>query len=370
MKTFILILSSALLSGGPLIAGPTEEINALLEPIRAKHQLPALAGAVITHDGLIAKGTVGVRKAGTKVEATTDDLWHLGSDTKAMTATLAGTFVAEGKLAWTDTVTKHFPEFAARIDPKLREVTVMDLLSHRAGLIPNLPWQDCGQRNLIKARSEAARRLLTDPPASPVGEYTYSNAGYVVVGSILEKLGGKPWEELLRERVFTPLDIRLAGFGGTGTEGKIDQPWPHFESGKPTGSNGPDVDNRPVIGPAGTVHMPLLGWSKFLTDQLRGGAGAKALLPAEIYDTIQSAHPAAGTYGLGWVIARRPWAGGKVVMHSGSNTMNYAVCWLAVPNKFGILICTNQGGDAAEKASDEAVAVLMSWHAKNAEKKE
>lgn len=354
IAVFIAIASS-------LAAREIQDVSAILEPIREKHSLPALTAAVIDADGIVARGVTGFRKTGEKEKAAIDDLWHLGSETKAITATLAGTFVAEGSLRWDDTVAKHFPEFAARIDPALRNVTFTDLLSHRAGLTPNLPWAEFGRRNLPRERREAARKLLTSPPATPVGGYVYSNAGYVVAGAILEKLGKEPWEDLVRKRIFVPLGIKEAGFGGTGTPGKLDQPWPHFESGAAVVGNGPDTDNPPVMGPAGTIHASAGSWALFLSDQLRGAAGKKALLPNDVYDFIQKPHPEGTGYGLGWGIARRPWANGKVLTHTGSNTMNFAVCWLAVPRQFGILVCTNQAGDKAAKGADEAVAALLAW---------
>ncbi len=357
MRCLIILL--ALLSSS--LAREVRDISSILAPIRERHGLPALAAAVIDTEGILANGTVGIRKKGQKEKAGPDDLWHLGSETKAITATLAGTFVAEGTLRWEDTVESHFPEFAARIDPALKKVTITDLLSHRAGLTANLPWHEFGTRNLVRERREAARKLLTSPPLSAVGEYSYSNAGYVVVGSILEKLGKQPWEDLVRKRIFAPLGIRDAGFGGTGTPGRIDQPWPHLSSGESVGENGPATDNAPVMGPAGTCHASVESWSLFLRDQLRGGTGGKALLPTPTYDFIQRPHPAGTGYGLGWGIARRPWAGGKVLNHTGSNTMNFAVCWIAIPNKFGILVCTNQSGASAEKAADEVVAALVEW---------
>lgn len=358
------LLAGLLLLAAPLKADLNQEINGLLEPIRAKHDLPALAAAVFDTDGFFEQGTVGFRRKGNDTKAEETDLWHLGSNTKAMTATLAGTFVAEGKLSWDDPVGKHFPEFEKSIDPALQGVTIADLLAHRAGLVANIGWSGFSRRNLVSARREAAKQLLTKKPESPVGGYAYSNAGYVVVGSILEKLGGKPWEELMKERVFKPLDIQNAGFGGTGTIGKIDQPWPHEDSGKAAPMNGGFIDNAPIVGPAGTAHMPIRGWSHFLVDQLKD-ASTDALLPAPLYSTIQSPRPETSDYGLGWIVTRRGWAGGKTLTHGGSNTMNMSVCWLALPKKFGVIVCTNQGGDAASQACDDAASALIQWRAKH-----
>jgi len=73
-------------------------INDLLESVRQRHRMPAMAGAIVTSKGLVAQGAAGVRKAGTDVKVTVDDKWHLGSETKAMTATLIGSLEEQGRL--------------------------------------------------------------------------------------------------------------------------------------------------------------------------------------------------------------------------------------------------------------------------------
>src|SRR5262245_53367818 len=81
-------------------ADEPRDVGAVLAPIRAKHDLPALAGAVLVGDRIVAIGVDGVRERGRPEKATTSDLWHLGSCTKAMTATVWAMLVEEGKLAW------------------------------------------------------------------------------------------------------------------------------------------------------------------------------------------------------------------------------------------------------------------------------
>jgi CubicO group peptidase (beta-lactamase class C family) len=331
-------------------------IASLLEPIRAKYDLPAMGGAIFTTDGLVESGVTGVRKAGTTIPVTADDLWHLGSDTKAMTATLAGTFVAEKKLSWDDKIISFFPEIADQVPAANKDITIAQVLSHHAGLTPNLDWPTLAKTGSLSEGRLAAARLALTTPSFPPGAFHYANTDYVVIGAILEKIGGKPWEELMRERLFQPLGMTSAGFGGTGTMGEIDQPWPHLESGAPSPFNGPLADNPEVMGPAGTVHGTMADWAKFLADQLRGGAGMKALLPTEIYAAIQTDR--GDKYGFGWLVVDRPWAGGKALTHAGSNTMNFCVCWLAPKKKFGVLVVGNQGGQKLQRACDDAAWAL------------
>jgi CubicO group peptidase (beta-lactamase class C family) len=340
------------------------KLGAVLESIRGKYRLPALAGAIFTTDGVVDMATTGVRKAGTDIPVTTDDLWHLGSDTKIMTATLAGTFVAEKKLSWGDKVSSFFPEIAEKIPASIEDITIAQVLSHQAGLSENLSlWNRAFLTGSIMEQRRKAAELILESPAYAPGAFHYANNDYILIGAILEKISGQSWEDLMRERIFGPLKMESAGFGGTGTIGQIDQPWPHFANGEPAPENGPETDNAAYMGPCGSVHCSMADWAKFLADQLRGGSGMTALLPPEIYAALQT--PAANSdYGFGWRISQRSWANGKMLSHAGSNTMNYAACWLGPARGMGVLVCSNQAGDALPAACNEAAEAMMSIYFK------
>jgi CubicO group peptidase (beta-lactamase class C family) len=342
----------------------SSRVSDLLEPIRQKYKLPGLAGAIVTGKGLEAIGATGVRKAGTPVSVTVDDQWHLGSDTKAMTATIIALLVERGKLRWETTLGQVFPALAGSMNPLMREVTVLELLSHRAGLPHDVAWRQFSTsgRTLKEQRADVVRLVGSMQPASPPGSrYEYSNVGYVIAGAIAERITGEAWEDLITRTIFEPLGMKSAGFGGLGTPGKIDQPWPHYASGQPAPKNGPEVDNPEVMGPAGTVHCSLSDWARFIADQLRGDRGERDLLKPESYKQLHT--PAfGGNYASGWLVVERPWGGGTVLNHAGSNTMNYAVAWVAPKRDFAVLVCTNQGGDSATKGTDEAAGALIKLH--------
>ncbi len=116
------------------------DLLSVLRQIRNKYKVPAMAAALVTDKGLQKIAAIGTRKWGTDSPVTTNDLWHLGSDTKAMTATLAATLVEEGRLKWTTTVAEVFPELADTFDPGFHDVNLLQLLSHQAGLPANLDY--------------------------------------------------------------------------------------------------------------------------------------------------------------------------------------------------------------------------------------
>jgi CubicO group peptidase (beta-lactamase class C family) len=337
-------------------------LAAAIEAVRVKYQVPAIGGAILTDEGLEEVNVVGVRKAGKSIPATSDDLWHLGSNTKAMTAFLIGSLVAEGKLRWDDPLSNFFPYAVARAPASMGAVTLDQVLRHESGLIENLDWNALAKTGdpLNEQRQAAAEEAIAIP-AYPPGTFHYSNTGYILLGAIAEKLTGQSWEELMRERVFQPLGMDSAGFGGTGTVGQIDQPWPHHSTGMAALMNGSRTDNRPVMGPCGTVHCSMGDWAKFLVDQLRGGTGKKAFFPSALYQAIQNPL-LESPRGYGWLISDRGWAGGRALTHAGSNGLNYSLCWLAPARQFGVLVCCNQGGEAVAKASDEVVTILIRHH--------
>lgn len=341
------------------------EISKLLEELRQQSDLPAMAGAIVTSEGLVAMGVTGVRKRGTETAATAGDIWHLGSDTKAITAALVAKLVEQGKLTWDTTLGDVFGE---GVHPDFSDVTLLHLLSHRAGLPDNLDLAAYRGANARRERVRAVQEYLSQAPKTPPGSaFEYSNLGYLIVGAVIEKTTGKSYEDLMVQHVFRPLAMTSVGFGGTGTPGKIDQPWPHEDDGKPTATNGPKMDNPPVMTPGGGAHCTIQDWAKFVADFLRGANGKPALLKTESYQTL-SAVPFGGDYALGWGLHERSWGGGTVLSHSGSNTMNYCVVWMAPKRDFAVLVCTNQGGDAAGKACDAAASALIRRHGERAGK--
>jgi CubicO group peptidase (beta-lactamase class C family) len=363
---FILfLLSTSLSPASPYVPGD-KRLADLLESIWQKYKLPALAGAIITSEGLEDVGAVGVRKAGTDVPVTVEDQWHIGSDTKAMTAAMIGALVEQGQLRWETTVEEVFPDLTLSMPSTLKKATLLDLLAHRAGLPPNLIWDliprssPPKEQRLAVLKATASLKLDSEPGT----KYVYSNLGYVIAGAMAEKAAKASWEDLLKKMLCEPLGMKSVGYGGVGTPGQIDQPWGHAADGTPVGANGPDMDNPPVLGPAGRVHCTLGDWAKFIADQLRGARGEKALLKPETYRKLQTP-PFGGDYALGWVVVERNWGGGRVLMHAGSNTMNYAVAWLAPLRDFAILVVTNQGGETAYKACDEAASALIRWRQKS-----
>jgi len=333
-----------------------EDVSALLETVRAKHDLPALAGAIVVGGDVVALGAVGVRAHGSPDKVTVDDQWHLGSCTKAMTATLAAKLVERGKLKWSTTIAEALPELKDKMNEQWRDVPIEWLLQNRGGVCgkpPDEVWSELWGRtdSSRDSRRWFVEQLLAAPPeAKPGTKFIYSNQGFTIAGAMLEQLTGKAWEDLMRTEIFEPLGMASAGFGPPGSADKLDQPRGHNPNAVAPGKG---ADNPAAIGPAGTVHCSLGDWAKFISAHLRGENGEDLLLKAETFRKLHQP-PEHQTYAMGWSREARGWAGGDTLSHNGSNTMWFCVVWIAPAKNCAVLVTTNIASDVAGKACDEA----------------
>lgn len=362
MSFAVLCVLAAAVPQGPGQPDPAVlDLAALLAPIRAEHGVPALGAAVLVDGRLAALGVTGLRRIGHDEPVTGEDRWHLGSCTKAMTATLLARDVEAGRLQWTTTVAAGLPDLADRLHPDARGITVAELLQHRAGLPAGPPrelWRELFRYDGTdaEARTEVALALLGGPPEAKPGErFLYSNAGYMVAGAMAERAGKAGWAERMHRELWAPLGITTGGFGAPGDDRSTAEPWGHRPSGKgPVPTFG---DNPPSLGPAGTAHMALGDWARFAALHLGvPGPDGAPLLQAKTLQALRTPPPGAD-YALGWHVTRRPWAPGPILTHNGSNTMWYCVAWLAPEAKFAVLVTCNQGDAAA--ACDAVAAACI-----------
>jgi len=252
------------------------------------------------------------------------------------------------------------------MDAQYQAVTLEQLLTHRGGAPGELEKDELwGKLWQHKGTPTSARRLLlqgvtSKPPEAPPGtKFIYSNAGVSIAGHMAEKVAGKSWEDLTREKIFRPLGMTTAGFGAPGTRAKNDQPRGHKADGSPV-EPGPGADNPVAIGPAGIVHCSIGDWAKFVAANLPS-AKTKLVKP-ETLEKLHTPAPGEPKYAMGWIIAdNQPWAGGPALTHAGSNTMWFAVAWLAPKKDFAVLVACNQAND---QACNDAVLALIADHFK------
>lgn len=351
-----------------VVAGqePDEQTTQLLERVRQKHGLVGLVCCVVKDGKIVALGAVGNRKLGSDKKITVDDKLHLGSCTKAMTATLVAQLVAEKKLGWDTRLLDVFPNLEEDIHPDYHRVTMLDLLTHQAG---------CPKNNLSGwPRSKPVRTLRYDlirssfkpKPENEVGEFFYSNLGYITAGAMLEKIANKNWEDLIEEKLFVPLGMKSAGFGPPGMRRsgkrtiantkKVDQPWGHYQD-EDEQWIATVKDNPPILGPAGTVHCTIKDWARFVSLHVSWVHRKPKILDAKTLAFLQTPQSKAEN-ACGWFAVNRRWGDGRVISHNGSNTFWMANVWASPRKDLAVLTVANCCSEESSAQLDE-VAVAM-----------
>jgi CubicO group peptidase (beta-lactamase class C family) len=297
-------------------------------PELSNDEVPSWVKAAVVKDGsIVAAGAVGTRKYGAKVPVDLNDRFHLGSDAKAMTDVLGKAMLQDGNL---------------------------------------------DEKRYWILQQWSAQPLTSEPGT----QFTYSNMGYVIAGAMIERVGGKTWDEMIAERVFIPLCLRSAGLGCQATLGKIDAPLGHavIDGKIKAFLAGPNGDNPSVIGPAGIVHMSVLDFARWAGWNAGEGKRGPMLVRPE---TMRKLHtpvvsipfkkkaapgtPSHGKYALGWGELTVDWAPKPLLYHGGSNGKNLAHIWLDPKSDFAMVLVTNIGG---EKADETLLALAPMLYAK------
>jgi CubicO group peptidase (beta-lactamase class C family) len=379
-----------------------DDLSPLLSASVEKFKLPGMAAVIVEGNRVTAIGAAGIRCRGQADRITVDDQFHIGSDTKSMTATVVAMLIEEGKLRWTSTPAEILPkDKVTTIDPAWKRVTLEELLTHRGGVRANpdpvgLLFLRAFAESPQQERRDVCRMVLRKPPDKAPGKgFRYSNTGFIIAGTMAETVAGKPWEDLMRERLFGPLGMASAGYGPPGMPPAMPpEAPPSKKSAKSVGSQSPlppsaavqpcghlesglaippswAADNPACFGPAGTVHVSLRDWAKYAAFHLAGERGTPLVLPGASkpllsVESLRRLHTPLGgpmnqsgaRYAMGWGVGKDPKTDETVLMHFGSNTFWLAGIALYPARNVAILVATNQGGAEAQQACSQLLRTL------------
>ncbi|MFD3614373.1 serine hydrolase domain-containing protein [Streptomyces sp. NPDC058676] len=290
-----------------LLPGTRRALSHRIAVAQAEGRAPSLVAAVVRDGRAVWHGSR------TSVEGHGPDenvQYRIGSITKTFTAVLVLRLRDEGMLDLSDPLEKHLPGTGAG------EATIAELLAHTSGLAAEspAPWWE---RTPGSLRPELADVLGEQPFRHPAGRrFHYSNPGYSLLGALVEKLRGAPWEEVLRSEVLEPLGLDRTSTGPLAPHagGWAVHPWADVMLPEPTEDLG-------LMAPAGQLWSTTGDLAKFAVflakgdDQVLSAATVLEMrtpaAPAEAADVVDGA-----TYGLGLHIQHRD--GRLLVGHSGS----------------------------------------------------
>lgn len=365
IQTVTIALGAAMVLSNPAFSqSVSNDVATTLERTINSYRPPAMTAVVIRDGKARPEVARGVQRLAERQPVRTGERWLLGSITKSMTATLIARLVEEGKLSWTTRLDQMLPNLASEMRPEYREVNLLDLLSHSAGLPDRLAGSDDeafadawfnDHRPLPEQRLDYVRKGLSDPPiVPPRTKNSYSNTGYIIAAAIAERAAGKPYEQLMRELVFKPLGMNSATFEQE-TDGEL---LSYIDGRVATERDG----NPAIFSAAGEVRMTMADWGRFAADQLQGERGHGKLLKPESYKILHTPYgPKDSGWALGWEVQRTAFQRqGPALLHNGSDGNWIAMIVLYPESDSGLLIATNGGYSmGVDKALTAAVQSIV-----------
>ena len=202
-----LILSLAVPAQASSIAEKNSKIEQAISQAMNTFQVPGVAVAIVKNNKVVMSKGFGVIEQGKSAKVTVDTLFGIASNTKAMTAALLANLVDEGKLTWQTKVIDVIPEFQMPDAYVTREFTIVDLLAHNSGLGLGagdlMIWPNTSLTN-----ADILKGLKYLPEVSSFrSEFAYDNLMYILAGEVITRITGQPWQEVIQQRIFTPLGM-------------------------------------------------------------------------------------------------------------------------------------------------------------------
>ncbi|MDH5626892.1 MAG: beta-lactamase family protein, partial [Candidatus Krumholzibacteria bacterium] len=318
MRSLPLLLMLVLSLAGPAAGAGIDDRIPALETYLDRLENLGFAGSVLVAEGdrtLLASG-YGLADRATARPWTPQTVSTIGSITKQFTGAAILALSDDGRLSVSDPITKYFSD----VPSDKQSITLHQLLTHSSGIM-NL--EGVGDFDAI-SRDEFVRRAMAQELAFPPGEgYEYSNAGYSLLGAIIEQLTGASYETFVRERFFLPAGMKDTGYilpdfdmqrVAQGYEG--DETWG-------TVLEHPMADDGPywVLRANGGIHSTVEDMNRWAQYLLSG----KALSPASMkaYWSPQVDEGGGDSfYGYGWVVIDKD--GTRIITHNGGNGIFFA----------------------------------------------
>jgi CubicO group peptidase (beta-lactamase class C family) len=368
----VLLLSLCL--AAPLSAQPqpldAKAIDRIVTSTMKAWQLPAVAIAVVKNDRVIYVNGYGTKELGGTEKVTPDTLFQIASTSKAFTSTALAMLAADGKLKLDDPVRTHLDYFHLNDFCADTQVTLRDIVSHRTGLGRHDELWD----NTPLTRVEVVRSIGKVELSKPFRTaYQYQNIMFIAAGEVVTKASGMPWDDFVRTRIFTPLEMKHTvtsdadwNASDHATGYRYDWKTGVFSPQTPIGTA--------TIGAGGAIKSSARDMANWIRFQLANGAfnlvqltDSKLIEETKTPQTVirmegltREANPETSlmSYAMGWTV--QDYRGEQLVSHAGAlNGFRTHVDLLPRRNA-GFVIMTNAGRGIALVSMRNALADLLS----------
>ncbi|MDP2088648.1 MAG: serine hydrolase [Flavobacteriaceae bacterium] len=328
-----------------------KKLDTYFAQMAADWDIPSMSIGIVKDGKLVFAKSYGHLEIGKSEKPDANTLYAIASNSKAFTSAIIGMLVQEGKLSWDDKVKDYLPYFEV-YDPWVsKEITIRDLLSHRVGLgtfSGDVIWY---KSNLSASAIVKGTKYLSKSFDFRAG-YGYSNVMYIAAGEVIKKVTGKPWSEVVQERILIPLDMNRTITNPNQLEEKGNFATPH---GRKESANFPiEWENWEEIGAMGGLISSVNDVSKWMIFNLNKGIhGKDTLLTAKTINNIWTPHNNFrvdqtkkndfnrhfSAYGLGWSLS--DYHGNLRMGHTGGYDGMITAVTMVPDQNLGVVVLTN-----------------------------
>jgi CubicO group peptidase (beta-lactamase class C family) len=324
----------------------TEQLWPLVESFLASHDAAGVAVAVVSEGEVVSRG-FGVRDLRTGTPVTPETMFHLASVSKPFVATAVVSLAlapnAGGPVLDLDAPIGAWVPELTLADGREGEVTARGLLTHSSGLpdVSEYGWHDpqLGDDALSEfARSLSGWRLKTDPGTT----FSYSNAGYELLGLLLARVMGTTFEDAVRQRLLAPLGMRDSTFLRSEVPADLAAS-PHVGAPLTVPEGAYPYTRRHA--PSSTLHSNLVEMCRWITANVEPGAGLDAGLDERLLDLVGRPAVTVGeppwedAMGLGWAVGT--YRGHRTLSHGGADPGFGSRLVLVPDRRTGVVVLAN-----------------------------
>ncbi len=338
-------------------ASPDSTINQTIleaaESIRMVRGVPGIAYAVFSKDSIIDFQVLGYRVFKRKDIIEKYDRFNIGTNTAAITAYIAARLVESGKIKWNTELLSIFPGFRQKTLPVYQSIRFEDLLGSRTRLPSFMEMRDWFKipevrGNIVSKRLSFTYWILQRKPNMDnfnQQKIVFSLAGYVVAASMMEKVTGKSWEDLVTEYVRKPLNISTRYSWPNRND--VSAPAGHWFQGGSFHSEDPDtwVKVHPILYPGQGISISLPDYIKFMQYNLQGLANGKTNLTKSGFEFLFFGKP---DFAMGW--NNGSYYGKSFAFHEGLSLLFNCRTEILKEKDRGIIVLCNSGDKDARGA--------------------
>lgn len=327
----------------PADRGLEDRVDRYVERLRETRTVPGLAVGLVRGGRLVVGKGYGVTRLGGDQKIGSTTVFHTASVSKSLVAWVVMELVGEGALGLEEPIAAHLPYFELA-DGRTDEVTIGRVLSHLSGLpdVEDYGWEDPAfDEDALErfVRASSGRALEGEP-----GTFRYSNLGYDVLGDVISKVAGAPFERVMEERLLEPLGMAQSTF--LPYEGPLPLAMPH------RGALAPRLTAvypyHRAHAPSSTLESNLQDLCRWIAVNLgRGSFGGRRLLDARLVEDMwrPRAEVAPGVeIGMGWFV--REHRGNRMVFHPGRDPGFNALVGFLPDRDVGVIVLSNYDGQS------------------------